>query len=99
MKKDSAIPSTTFLTTVQGPLLLQKLLQEDCSRGSEGLLCQDTTCPLPSKEHVLKERELAIFFLDIRNFTGLLQSGSPAETIEMDRVNGTLYSTLTTNMI
>lgn len=75
--------NSVFLTSDQDPLSLQKLLQEDCSRGSDGLLCQDKASPLAVHGALPVEKELAIFFLDIRDFTGLLQAACPAETIQM----------------
>lgn len=65
-------------------LSLADLIQDDCSAGRRGLLCPEANVaavPRQAEPPVL-EKELAIFFLDIRNFTVFLQSGSQLENVQ-----------------
>ncbi|MCR8557305.1 adenylate/guanylate cyclase domain-containing protein [Mucilaginibacter sp. BJC16-A38] len=67
-----------------GTLSLADLIQDDCSAGRRGLLCPEANAAAASgqAEQTVMEKELAIFFLDIRNFTGFLQSGSQLENVQ-----------------
>ncbi|WP_316825453.1 adenylate/guanylate cyclase domain-containing protein [Pedobacter miscanthi] len=62
---------------------LQNLLDEDCSRQADGLLCQGNENPVNRNDNHREEKNLGILFLDIRNSTGLLQAGNESQAVDL----------------
>lgn len=62
---------------------LQKLLDDDCLRRADGLLCQETENYINKNGGFMEEKELIVFFLDIRNFTCLLQEGNEYQAVNL----------------
>lgn len=61
-------------------------------------LTQNNTCPALKNEAPDEERELAILFLDIRNFTGLMESQSEQSVITVVRRLFTAFNQIIKNL-
>lgn len=72
-----------FYSASLEPLSLQKLLEDDCLRRADGLLCQETESYISKNDGFMEEKELIVFFLDIRNFTILLQAGNEYQAVNL----------------
>ena len=77
---------------------LTDLIADDCAEGRRGLLCPDSEIrPRVISNQTLTEKALVILFLDIRNFTGFLQSGPQSETVQTVKALLDLFTRIIVN--
>jgi adenylate cyclase len=85
MKNRNHLPQFSPPKTSVSPISLVDLIKDDCGDKPSGLLCQKKSIvsEIDDAPKSQRENDLAIFFLDIRNYTGLLQTGNQYETIQI----------------